>query len=144
MLLNYLELKALLKKDTSTKASKEELRALHTACNELAENLKIEKAKVQSLKERVEEVKKDSSESISFARMESFKKGFTEGSSKAVKAYLASLGFEQKKWEEEFHHLVNVRVEAFKTSKEFEDLLAQYCGIFTILSQVYEVAQVIK
>ncbi|EXB24582.1 hypothetical protein L484_004171 [Morus notabilis] len=116
MLLNYVKLDALLRQGVPSRAAEEVISALHAAQEELSSDLEAEKAKVRSLKG-----------AIAKEKSESFQKGFNEGCSKAVGAYLASPVFQQKKREvvEEFLNIVEERVEQFKSSEAFEGLLTQ-------------------
>lgn len=74
MLLNYVELNALLKKGVPSRAVEEVIFALEAVQDELSSKLEAEKAKVRSLEEAIDKVKRDS---------------FQEGCSKGVEVFLA-------------------------------------------------------
>lgn len=79
MLLNYVELDALLKWGVPSRAAEEEIFTLHAVQDKLSSELETKKANVKSLEEAVEKAKRDS-----------FNEGFNVGCSKGFEAYLAS------------------------------------------------------
>lgn len=85
---NYIELETLVQWETMSKTAEKELTTFCTVRDELSSDLASEKAKTQSLGEKIATEKADS-----------FKEGFQRGSSKVVEAYLSSPGFQQ--WQRE-------------------------------------------
>lgn len=111
-----MELETLLERDATSRAIKEETKALRAVRDELSSNLDAEKAKLESLRETIEKEKETS---------------FQAGCSSIIQAYLTSPVFEQKKRDvikeflgtKVFHHSVDARLKAFKSSQEFRDLV---------------------
>lgn len=81
---NYVELETLMQRETTLKTVEKELTALRAVWDKLSSNLEVEKAKVLSLGEK-----------IATEKVDSFKEGFKQGSSKVVKAYLSFPEFQQ-------------------------------------------------
>lgn len=112
-----MELKSLLKGETTSAAAKKEISALRSVWDELSTDLDVEKAKVRSLEEE-----------IFTEKSSSFEAGFKEGSSKGVEDYLSSPEFQQRQKEatfkavsdfiasEDFCRMFDARLEAFKES----------------------------
>mgnify|MGYP000873064202 CR=1 FL=1 len=120
-----MDLEVHFKGERASAAAEREITALRSIRDELSTDLEVEKAKLKTLEESVEN-----------AKTRSFAAGFSEGSSKGVEAYLSSPEYQQRQRDVaakavadflasgDFGRIADARVEAFKASEEFEGLIA--------------------